>query len=69
MGYTGAGGKLIDEKNQKRKISWHCPFNLFLVLDEGNLLWTYYDICLIIKKSFTVDEKCSERVLYWVVQI
>ncbi len=28
MGYSGAGGKLIDEKNQKRKISWHCPFKL-----------------------------------------
>ncbi len=27
MWYSGAGGKLIDEKNQKRKISWHCPFN------------------------------------------
>ncbi len=26
MGYSGAGGKLIDEKYQKRKISWHCPF-------------------------------------------
>ncbi len=26
MGYSGAGGKLIDEKNQKRKISWNCPF-------------------------------------------
>jgi hypothetical protein len=26
MGYSGAGGKLIDEKNQKRKISLHCPF-------------------------------------------
>ncbi len=26
MGYSGAGGKLIDEKNQKQKISWHCPF-------------------------------------------
>ncbi len=28
MGYSGAGGKLIHEKNQKQKISWHCPFNL-----------------------------------------
>ncbi len=28
MGYSGAGGKLIDEKNQKQKISWHCPFNM-----------------------------------------
>ncbi len=27
MGYSGAGGRLIDEKNQKQKISWHCPFN------------------------------------------
>ncbi len=26
MECSGAGGKLIDEKNQKRKISWHCPF-------------------------------------------
>ncbi len=25
--YSGAGGKLIHEKNQKQKISWHCPFN------------------------------------------
>ncbi len=23
-----AGGKLIDEKNQKQKISWHCPFKV-----------------------------------------
>ncbi len=28
MGYSGAGGKLIHEKNQKQKISWHCPFNI-----------------------------------------
>jgi hypothetical protein len=28
MGYSGAGGKLIHEKNQKQKISWHCPFKL-----------------------------------------
>ncbi len=26
MGYSGAGGRLIDEKNQKQKILWHCPF-------------------------------------------
>ncbi len=26
MGYSGAGGKLIHEKNQLQKISWHCPF-------------------------------------------
>ncbi len=39
MGYSGAGGKLIDEKNQKQKISWHCPFKLALRSDraEGEL--------------------------------
>ncbi len=26
MEYSEAGGKLIHEKNQKQKISWHCPF-------------------------------------------
>jgi hypothetical protein len=25
--YSGAWEKLIHEKNQKSKISWHCPFN------------------------------------------
>ncbi len=25
MQYSGAGGKLIHQKNQKQKISWHCP--------------------------------------------
>ncbi len=29
MGYSGAGGKLTHEKNQKQKISWHCPFKFF----------------------------------------
>jgi hypothetical protein len=26
IGHSGAGGKLIHEKNQEQKISWHCPF-------------------------------------------
>jgi hypothetical protein len=29
MEYSRAGGKLIHEKNQKQKISWHCPFKEF----------------------------------------
>jgi hypothetical protein len=29
MVYSGAWEKLIHEKNQKSKISWHCPFKLF----------------------------------------
>ncbi len=28
MGYSGAWGKLILEKNLMLKISWHCPFKL-----------------------------------------
>ena len=28
MQYSGAGEKLIHQKNQKQKISWHCPFKL-----------------------------------------
>ncbi len=28
MEFSGAGGKLIYEKNQKQKISWHCPFKV-----------------------------------------
>ncbi len=31
-GYSGAGGKLIHEKNQKQKISRHCPFNTCCML-------------------------------------
>ncbi len=27
MVYSGAWEKLIHEKNQMSKISWHCPFN------------------------------------------
>jgi hypothetical protein len=38
MGYSIAGGKLIDEKNQKRKISWHCPFNcIIFMLKKGRI--------------------------------
>ncbi len=29
MGSSVAAGKLIHEKNQKQKISWHCPFKDF----------------------------------------
>ncbi len=28
MENSGAGGKLIHEKNQKQKISWHCHFKV-----------------------------------------
>ncbi len=39
MGYSGAGGKLIHEKNQKQKISWHCRFKGLKKMDTpGNLV-------------------------------
>ncbi len=34
MVYSDASGKLIHEKNQKSKISWHCPFK-YNVLEAG----------------------------------
>ncbi len=36
MEYSGARGKLIHEKNQKQKISWHCPFNFWKDLTESS---------------------------------
>jgi hypothetical protein len=35
MGYSGAWGKLIHEKNLQSKISWHCPlikFSIFILI-------------------------------------
>jgi hypothetical protein len=34
MVYSDAWGKLIHEKNQKSKISWHCPF-------KGAQVWEF----------------------------
>ncbi len=34
MEYSGAGGKLIHEKNQKQKISWHYPFKMLITFLE-----------------------------------
>ncbi len=41
MEYSGAGGKLIHEKNQKQKISWHCPFKQHVFSYQQNLLFKY----------------------------
>jgi hypothetical protein len=47
MEYSGAGGKLIHEKNQKQKISWHCPFKRFQI-QAGEL---YVRICIINRRQ------------------
>jgi hypothetical protein len=38
MEYSVAGGKLIHEKNQKQKISWHCPFKFFVLYPTAQRL-------------------------------
>ncbi len=63
MVYSGAWGKLIREKNQKSKISWHCPFkpviDWLIVQGEaviprwgkfsGLKIFQRFDICLFLK--------------------
>ncbi len=44
MVYSRAWGKLIHEKNQKQKISWHCPFNEVLLL---LFFYIFYKIVII----------------------
>ncbi len=45
MVYSGAWGKLIHEKNQKQKISWHCPFKSYITSpDQTAALFTVDDI-------------------------
>ncbi len=53
MEYSEAGGKLIHEKNQKQKISWHCPFNylatwIWIRIQFRIQVWilTVYEICI-----------------------
>jgi hypothetical protein len=36
MVYSGVWGKLNHEKNQKSKISWHCPFKVQLIFLHSN---------------------------------
>ncbi len=55
MGFSGAGGKLIDEKNQKRKISWHCPFKGFVSLK-------FLRLCLN-PTTYTVSATCTHYAL------
>ncbi len=37
--YSDAWGNLIHEKNQKSKISWHCPFKVLWPADCSNARW------------------------------
>jgi hypothetical protein len=42
MEYSGAGGKLIHEKNQKQKISWHYPFKGQYKLNGAFIIYPVY---------------------------
>ena len=46
MEYSGAGGKLIHEKNQKQKISWHCPFNMVYLATWRGKLYNVFTVQL-----------------------
>ncbi len=48
MQYSGAGEKLIHQKNQKQKISWHCPF-------KGAQAWDIRD------RVFYTNQACTDR--------
>ncbi len=55
MGYSGAGGKLIHKRNQKQKISWHCPFKKELKSIK------YHKS----NKSLSISRICNSSLLSW----
>ncbi len=62
MEHSGAGGKLIREKNKKQKILWHCPFKQKQTFSF--LLWNYLQILKMLTKTlfripFSVIGQCS----------
>ncbi len=64
MVYSGAWGKLIHEKNQKQKISWHCPFKGWLVFALVSMYLLQKASCspnktLLKAKNSTVDGTSS----------
>jgi hypothetical protein len=43
MGYLGAWGEIIHEKNLKSKILWHYPFNYVMTMgDDYYLVQKYF---------------------------
>ncbi len=61
MGYSGAGGKLIDEKNQKQKILWHCPFKDAICIQRLLLKMALNTVWCIVAVS-TDNKRCNESV-------
>ncbi len=82
MQYSGAGGKLIHQKNQKQKILWHCPFNavcrLLLWLCEPNDFliqtalnhgkWLVWLLFVLSRKSAILKVTYSIRIVLKIIQ-
>jgi hypothetical protein len=54
MEYSGAVGKLIHEKSQKQKISWHCPFNLWSNHSFATSVYLFVGVCKAMLKTLTI---------------
>ena len=54
MVYSHAWGKLIHEKKQKSKISWHCPFKRIWIRFTCVLLF-HYKISLLFFRLFSLQ--------------
>ncbi len=78
--YSGAGGKLIHEKNQKQKISWHYLFKAEFRSMERRwdevaselIVWitkqtwdtTFYNFIKIMEISFCFSRLKLDRIIY-----
>ena len=62
MEYSGAGGKLIHEKKQKQKNSWHCPFkthaNTNFSASKQNDLAEHIDGAIAVS-NYTIFQDCK----------
>ncbi len=57
MGYSGAGRKLIHEKNQKPKILWHCP------LKQKKLMWRVIKFCALLSNRWKISWRMIKSVV------
>jgi hypothetical protein len=61
MEYSGAGVKLIHEKNQKQKISWHCPFKVGSIKKISHFQLSFLQVKLKKRKLGMVGDKEQQQ--------
>ncbi len=67
MEYSGDWGKLIHEKNQKQKIPWHCPFNIYCLRHftwcklHASILHIFYTIHIGIVPLISLCSTCQRE--------